>query len=148
MRARLLIGGAGVAIGLFGAYLLLSRQDRDQLFSAAIWLASGVVLHDFVLAPVVLVVVVVCGGLLPRSFRAPAVAGLVILGTATVFAIPVLGRFGERADNPWLLDRNYTLGWLVLAGLVVLAVVVGGLRRRNTPPPREPEVPESGGDGH
>ena len=55
-------------------------------------------------------------------------------------------------DNPWLLDRNYTLGWLVLAGLVVLAVVVGGLvlrsRRRNTPPPREQEVPVSGGDGH
>jgi hypothetical protein len=131
VRARLLIGGAGVVIGLFGAYLLLSRQDHDQLFSAAIWLASGVVLHDFVLAPVVLVMVAVGGRLVPRSFRAPAIAGLVVLGTATVFAIPVLGRFGARPDNPSLLNRHYTLGWLALAGLVLLAVVIGGLAVRS-----------------
>jgi hypothetical protein len=127
MRARLLIGGAGAFIGLFGAYLLLSRQDHDQLLSAAIWLASGVVLHDFVLAPIALVLVAVGGRLVPTGFRAPAVAGLVVLGTATVLATPVLLGMGERPDNPSLLDRNYPIGWLGLAGLVLLAVVVGGL---------------------
>lgn len=131
MRARLLIGAAGVVVGLFGAYLLLSRQDHDQLISAAIWLASGVVLHDFVLAPVVLVLVAVGGRLVPTAFRAPAIVGLIVLGTATVVAIPVLGGFGERPDNPSLLDRDYIVGWLVLASLVLLTVVVGGLLRRS-----------------
>ena len=132
MRGRLLIGALGVGVGLYGAYLLLSRQDRDQLISAAIWLASGVVLHDFVLAPLVLIAVVVGARGVPAGFKAAAVAGLVVLGTATIVAIPVLTGFGEKPDNPSLLNRHYWAGWLVLAALVVLAVIVGGLvaRRR------------------
>jgi hypothetical protein len=51
----------------------------------------------------------------------PAVtAGAVVLATVTVVAVPVLGRFGARADNPTLLDRNYVLGWLALATLTVV----------------------------
>jgi hypothetical protein len=138
VRTRLAIGGVGVLVGLFGAYLLLSRQDHDQLFSAAIWLVSGVVLHDFVLAPVVLVVVALGGRVVPAAFRGPAVAGLVVLGTVTLLALPVLSRMGERADNPSLLDRHYTLGWLVLAALVVAAVVVAGLARRRASRGRTP----------
>ena len=45
-----------------------------------------------------------------RGGRAPAVAGLVVLGSVTLLAIPVLGRFGARADNPTLLDRHYGVG--------------------------------------
>jgi hypothetical protein len=124
------IGAVGVLVGLYGAYLLLSRQDHDQLVSAALWLGFGVVLHDFVLAPVVLAVVFVGARVVPVDFRAAAVAGLVVLGTATIFAIPVLGGWGERPDNPTLLNRHYWLGWLLLAVVVVVAVVVVGLRSR------------------
>lgn len=129
MRTRFVIGGLGALVGVYGAFLLLTRQDRDQLVSAAIWLASGVVLHDFVLAPLVLGLVFVATKLVPAASRVPAAAALVVLGTVTVLAIPVLGRFGERPDNPTLLDRNYTAGWLVLAGLVVLVAVLATLVR-------------------
>ena len=44
---------------------------------------------------------------------------LVVLATVTVTAIPVLGRFGARPDNLTILPRNYVLGWLVLAALVL-----------------------------
>ena len=143
MRGRLLIGGIGVVVGLFGAYLLLSRQDHDQLLSAAIWLASGVVLHDFVLAPIVLVVVAVGARVVPTGFRAAAVAGLVVLGTATVIAVPVLSGMGERPDNASLLNRDYWTGWLVLAGVVVVGVVVGGLvRARRSAEPDDVTAPE------
>ena len=131
MRGRLAIGAVGLLIGLYGGYLLLSRQDHDQLVSAAIWLGAGVVLHDFVLAPLVLVAFLVGGRLLPDGLRAVVVAGLVVLGTATIVAIPVLGGFGERPDNPSLLNRDYWTGWLVLAALVAVAVVAGGLRARS-----------------
>jgi hypothetical protein len=130
VRGRLAIGAVGLLVGLYGAYLLLSRQDHDQLVSAAIWLGAGVVLHDFVLAPLVLVAVLMGGRLVPVGFRAAVVAGLVVLGTATIVAIPVLGGFGERPDNPSLLNRHYWIGWLVLAAVVLVAVVVGGLRAR------------------
>ena len=49
----------------------------------------------------------------PRSVRAPAAVALVVLGSVTLLAVPVLGRFGARPDNPTLLDRDYSAGWLV-----------------------------------
>jgi len=129
MRVRVLLAGLGVLVGGYGAFLLLSRQDGDQLLNAAVWLASGVVLHDFVLAPLVLGLVVLAARIVPAVGKVPAAVALVVLGTATVLAVPVLGRFGERPDNPTLLDRDYTAGWLALAGVVLLATVVATLLR-------------------
>ena len=54
--------------------------------------------------------------------------GLVVLGTVTVTAIPVLGDFGARPDNLTLLPRNYVLGWFVFAALVLVVTVVAALR--------------------
>ena len=130
MRLRVLLAGLGVLVGGYGAFLLLSRQDPDQLLNAALWLVSGVVLHDFVLAPLVLGLVVVGARLVPAVGRAPVAAGLVVLGTATVFAIPVLGTFGQRSDNPTLLDRDYLRGWLVFAALTVAVSTYAALRAR------------------
>ena len=36
--------------------------------------------------------------------------GFVVLGSVTLLAMPVLGRFGARPDNPTLLDRDYSVG--------------------------------------
>lgn len=47
---RFVVGAAGVALLLWGAWLLLSRQDLPQLFSVAVWLAAVVVVHDGTLA--------------------------------------------------------------------------------------------------
>jgi hypothetical protein len=55
--------------------------------------------------------------------------GATVLATTTLLAVPVLGRFGARVDNPTLLDRNYVVGWLVLAMLIAVGVVVGTLWR-------------------
>ena len=131
MRTRVTIGALGVLVGMYGGWLVLSRGH--DLLNLVLWLAGGVVLHDGVLALVVLAVGTVAVRMLPRSARAPAVVGFVVLGSVTLLAVPVLGRFGARSDNPTLLDRDYTVGWLVLAGLVVVAVVTASLvgsRRR------------------
>ena len=66
---------------------------------------------------------------LPASARAPAIVGFVVLGSVTLLAVPVLGRFGARPDNVTLLDRHYVVGWLVFAALTVAAVVVASVVR-------------------
>jgi hypothetical protein len=124
---RLGLGAFGVAIGLYGGWLVLSRGH--DLANLLVWLVVGVVLHDGVLAVVVLAMGAVVLRVLPRAARAPAVVGFVVLGSATLFAVPVLGRFGARADNPTLLDRSYWVGWLVLAGLTLVAVVAASFVR-------------------
>jgi hypothetical protein len=125
---RILVAVAGVAAAAYGALLLL-QEELGEVAGAAGWLASGVVLHDLVLAPAVTALVVLASRLLPPAWRGPAAAALVVLGSVTLLAVPVLGRFGAREDNPTLLDRPYVAGWAVLAGLTVLATLVAGAVR-------------------
>lgn len=124
---RLAVGALGAALGLYGGWLLVTR-DHD-LIGVAVWLVAGVVLHDGVLALVTIALGALAVRIAPAPARAPLVVGLVVLGSTTLLAVPVLGRFGARADNPSLLDRDYTAGWLVLAGLTAVAVVVATLVR-------------------
>ena len=138
MTARLALGGVGVLIGLYGVFRLL-ELGWDNLVATVVWLAGGVVLHDAVLAPLV---VVVCAlavlALRSRAWRAAAAGGLVVLGTVTLTAVPVLGRFGAKADNPTLLDRPYVVGWFAAgrsgrAGHPAGRLVGGATRVRDRP---------------
>lgn len=125
MRERLLVGFVGVAMAAYGAWFLLAEAAGSwgDLIATAVWLAAGVVLHDFVLVPVTLAVGYVVTRLLPPGRRAPVAAGLAVLGALSLLAIPVLGGWGANADNPTILDRGYVGGWLVVTAVV--AVVVG-----------------------
>ena len=130
---RLVVALLGLAAAAYGAKQLLDL-GLDNLVATMEWVVGGVALHDGLLAPLC----VVAGVLLVRATQgrtpAPVVVGVIVLGTVTLSAVPVLGRFGARADNPTLLDRSYVAGWFVFAGLVVLAVVVALLiQRRGTP---------------
>lgn len=127
--SRWLIGGLGVVLGAYGAWLALTRQDAGQLVEIAAWLAAGVVLHDVVVAGVVLAGVALGRRVLPGPWQAPATLGLVVWGGVTLMAVPVLGRFGARADNPTLLDRPYLASWAALTVAAVLVVAVAGLVR-------------------
>ncbi len=118
---RVVIGLVGVAASLYGLFLLLG-QGASQVVDAGTWLVGGVVAHDALLAPLVLLLGVLAARLLPYVARAPVVVGLVVLGTVTLVAVPVLGRFGASPGNPTLLDRDYVAGWCVLAGLTAAAV--------------------------
>ena len=121
------LGTLGAIVGLYGGWLVLSRGH--DLLNLLEWLAAGVVLHDAVLSLLVVALGVVAVRMLPQAARAPAVVGFVVLGSASLFAVPVLGRFGARPDNPTLLDRNYWAGWLVLAALTLLCVLAASLVR-------------------
>jgi hypothetical protein len=129
VRAALLV--SGLAVGGFGTWSLL-RLGLSNLFWAVLWVVGAIVAHDAVLAGLAVAVVSVGVAVLPTWARAPCAAGLVVLGSVTLMAVPVLGRFGARPDNPSLLNRSYGVGWLVLAGIVALVVVAASAvaRRR------------------
>ncbi len=132
MRAwRVALGVLGLAGAAYGVVQLLDL-GLGNLRAAAIWLVGGVVLHDGVLAPLTVAVCVVGAALWRRPVPAPVVAGAVVLSTVTVVAVPVLGRFGARPDNPTLLDRNYVLGWVALATLTVVVSGVGLITSRRS----------------
>ena len=126
--ARLTLGVVGVAATAYGAWLVLGLSTSSWP-GLVTWLAAGVVVHDAVLAPLVLVVGLALRRVVPGPARGPVVVGAVVLGAVTLVAVPAIGRFGARPDNPTLLDRDYVAGWLALACLVVVAVGVATLVR-------------------
>lgn len=127
---RVVVGAAGALLVAWGLVLLVGMGPQ-QLLAVATWLVGGVVLHDAVLAPVVVGLGVLAATRLTPRLRAPLVGLLVVLGPLTLAAVPVLGRFGARADNPTLLDRPYWTGYLALVALaVVVAAVAARLRLR------------------
>jgi hypothetical protein len=116
---RVLLGAVGVAVAAYGVKLLLDL-GVGNLVATVKWLIGGVVLHDGLLAPATIVVGTVVLRLLnPGRWAAPVVIAGIVLGTVTLAAIPVLGRFGARSDNATLLDRDYLAGWLVFVAVVV-----------------------------
>jgi len=119
----------GLAAGGYGGWRLLDLGWANTR-ATLVWLVGGVVLHDGVFAPVVLVVALLALRVIRSDRLAPAVVALVILVPLTLLAVPELGRFGARADRPTLLDRDYWLGWSVLVTLVVAAVASGTVARR------------------
>ena len=141
MRTRVALGAVGTVLVLYGAWLVLSRQDPDQWLEIVIWLGAGVIAHDAVLSGLVLGLGLLGTRVLPAPWRAPAAVALVVWGALTVAAVPVLGGLGVRADNATLLDRPYVGTWWAISAIVVLAVVVSGFVRARTKahPPRAKE---------
>ena len=129
---RRLLGAVGIVLVLVGVSFLFDEGFGD-LLGVTGWLVGGVLAHDAVIAPLVIVVGALGVARLPSASRAPAVVGLVLLTSMTLAAVPVLGRFGAKSDDPGLLNRPYVALWVVFAVLVVVAVVVASLVRRRPP---------------
>jgi hypothetical protein len=139
--------GAGFWIGLvlgapvmvYGAYELVQQAGWPRAVDVAVWLGAGLLVHDLVLAPLVLVVVWAIGRVAPRALRTPLRAG--VLGSALVVAVawPALRGYGNRPDNPTIHPLAY--GTAVLTALAFLwgAVALWSaatLLRRSSPTPR------------
>ncbi|MEP7092227.1 MAG: hypothetical protein ABI776_19145 [Nocardioidaceae bacterium] len=127
---RGLLGAAGIVLVLIGAYHLVGTSFPDGV-NIVLWLAGGVLAHDAVIAPLVVLLAVAVLPRLPSWSRAPVVAGFVVLGSASLLAIPAIGRFGARVDVPSLLNRPYGALWVLFAALVLLVVLAGSLLRRH-----------------
>lgn len=125
---RLLLGAVGLGVLAWGGWLLLGLGS-DQWLPVGIWLAGGIIGHDALLAPVVVLLGALAVRLVPVPARAPLAVALVVWGTVTLLAVPVLGRFGALSDNPTLLDRPYLRSWGVLTAVVLVAVAVASLLR-------------------
>ena len=120
---------AGVAMGLWGLWLMRDFTG-EQLRSTGVWLAGGVVLHDAVLAPLVVVVGAAASRLLPGHFRAVTAAAFLVWATLTVVLVPVLSGQGGKPDNDTILGRPYVLSWIVMTLLLAALAVGAALRRR------------------
>jgi hypothetical protein len=124
MRARIAWAVPGVLLGCFGMFRLVTEVPPGQLLALAGWLAGAVVVHDAVLAPLVVGV----GWLLatrmpPRSRR--HVQGALIAGSlVTVVAAPMILRMGHEPPSKALLQQPVAANLAILLGLLATTSAV------------------------
>ena len=133
---------AGGAVGLFGLAGLLRDATKTMPRVWLAWLVGLLLVHDFVLAPLVLLVGRRLRDRAPEAWRWPLQVGLVTSGVLVLASVPVLYGVGRRTQpgNVSVLPGRYPLalaGVLAAVWLGVLALGIwsstGGRRRSSSP---------------
>ncbi len=143
---RVVFGAIGVAIMLVALGGILRDRGETHPLGLAIWLGGGIVLHDFVLAPVVLALGLVIVRVVPLAVRAPVVVGLITAGTLLLIAVPVIVASHRSVANPTVLPGSYVAGLgvslLVVAALTAVAAAWSLARGRQGSTSVRPPEPD------
>ena len=131
-----LIAAGAVLIGA-GFGLVAAGVPAGLWPGIALWLAGALVLHDAVLAPLLLVgnrlLRRAGGGALPWGAVAVVQGALIVGGAVTLLAFPALRAQAIGARNPSVLPFDYgahlAVAWALVGAVVVAAVIVGRVRR-------------------
>lgn len=123
----------GVAIGGYGAWQLW-EFPTDALLRIVVWAAAGVIIHDFVFAPLTAALGYTSRRLIKGRWWPPVAVAAMCSITLVLLAIPVFDTPGAKPDNPSVLDRDYPLGLGVSLALVWASVplwyAISALSRR------------------
>lgn len=137
-RWRQGLAAAGVLLGLYGVYRLVSGNSLADLVVIGLWILGAVAIHDGLVAPVV----VSLGSALahiPARARRYLQFALILAGAVTVIAVPLIYRQGTQPASKSLLERDYganltlLLTMIAAGSLVAYAVAVGRSRSRREP---------------
>jgi hypothetical protein len=137
---RIILMTSGVVVGLLGAVQLLVGTPVTNLLVLAGWMIGAVVIHDGVLAPVVVAVGWAVGRVVPARARRYLQAFLVAGGLVTIVAVPLIARRGTQETAKAILQQNYganltlLLGLFAAGSLLAYAAQVAADQRRAQPP--------------
>lgn len=129
---RAFLMAAGIAVGAYGAALLLDNPTKI-LIRIALWAGVGVLLHDAVFAPVCVALGFAGKRILPRSWWSPLMVASLCSVVLVLLAIPVYDKPGRQLDTPSALDRDYHWGLWVSLAIVWGAAVLFGIGNRLLP---------------
>ena len=130
------VGWVLIGVGLRGVF---AHRIDTRPANLAKFVVGGALLHDLLIAPLVLLAAVLLVRALPGRSRAPVQAALVVTGAVALFSYPLVRAYGLAAHNPTSLPHNYSLNLLVVLG-VVWGVAAGALLLRLRRPARAPGV--------
>ncbi|BBY27059.1 hypothetical protein [Mycolicibacterium sediminis] len=131
---RMAVAAVGVLVGAYGVWLLW-EFPADVLIRIAVWAAVGLIVHDFVFAPLTAALGYTSRRLITGGWWPPVAIAAVCSATLILLALPVFDAPGAKADNPTTLDRDYPLGLGISLVIVWVCVplhyaIVTVVRRR------------------
>lgn len=110
--------GVGWAVIGWGVYGIFSNSLDTRPANLAKFVVGGALLHDLLIAPVVILAGVLVARAVPARARVPVQAALVVSGIVALFAWPLVRAYGLAANNPTSLPHNYGLNLLIVLGVV------------------------------
>ena len=119
----------GWAAILFGALDYVAKRGTDDAIAVVTWVIGGNLFHDLFVVPVVMIVGVALAWLVREPWRTPIRAGVIASACVVVVAIPLLGGYGRKANNPTVLPLDYPSAVLTAVG-IVWALAAGWLAVR------------------
>ena len=124
---RLLIGAAGV--GLLGYGIVRIFTDAKDTKPAALlrWLLGALLVHDLLIAPVVLGIGWLLGRFVPPRARRYLQAGLICGGLVSAYGVLLIWRQGKAAASLALLQQDYLRNLLIVLAIVAAGCLIGYL---------------------
>ena len=120
------LGWAVIGVGLRGIF---EKHVDTRPGELARFVVGGALLHDLLVAPVVIVVGVVVARAVGGPARSLVQAALVVTAVVALFAYPLVRAYGLATNNPTSLPHNYAANLLVVLGLVWAVAALLVLRR-------------------
>lgn len=127
--SRWTVGAVGVGAMAWAAWLVLTGGAATDPVAVAIWLVGGLVVHDAVLAPLVLALGWVAARVLPPWLRAPVQLGALVGGVVALASVPLLLGKGRRPDNPSANPLDYSRNLLIVLTAIALVCAAWALLR-------------------
>ena len=121
MRTRVLLASAGVLLGLFGVFRLLTQVPVGDVAILALWLIGAIVIHDGILSPIVLAVGWTIARFVPPRARRYLQGALIVAALITVVAVPMVYREGSQPAAKAILQQNFG------GNLTLLLAIIGAL---------------------
>ena len=112
---------AGAVVFGFGVAGLLRNRLQTRPGDWLKYALGSIVVHDALLAPVVLVTGFALVRLAPRALRGGLQATLAVAAVVALMSIPVVRADGRRADNPSLLPSDYGRNLVIVLAVIVAA---------------------------
>lgn len=137
MRLRLPLAIAGIALGLFGVFRLLTEVPADLLIVLVVWLIAALIIHDGIFSPLIVAVGWGLARVVPPRARRYLEFALIVAGMLTVVAIPLIYREGTQPQAESNLQQNYvgnlTLLIAIVAAFSLLAYAIRVARDNSQP---------------
>jgi hypothetical protein len=122
-----LVAGWGlIAVGVIGMF---AQRHRTEPFQLVRYVIGFLVVHDLVVAPVVIAGGWVVSRCVPPPVRGPLRGALALSALIVAFSWPLLRRYGEHATNDSALPLDYGRTVPIVLAVVWVAAAAVAARR-------------------
>jgi hypothetical protein len=126
---RIVLAVAGIALGAFGVFRLVTEIAPHSLLILVVWLVAALIIHDALLAPSVVGAGWLLRRFVPDRGRRYLQLALIMMAFVMVIAVPMILLRGSQPAVKALLLRDYGANLILIIGVTaMISLILYGVR--------------------